>query len=169
MENVSQPLIIDIEASGLGSHSYPIEVGVALADGSKFCRLITPVSDWTHWDPQAESVHKISRSNLLANGLSVTEVADALNEAFKGHRLFSDGWVVDQPWLTKLFYAARRAMQFQVSPLEAILSEPQMAIWHQTKDAIVSETEITRHRASNDAWLVQETYRQTLLKTQKSA
>ena len=39
------PNIIDVEASGFGPHSYPIEVGLALGDGSKFCSLILPVRD----------------------------------------------------------------------------------------------------------------------------
>jgi hypothetical protein len=44
-----QPIIIDVEASGLGHGSYPIEVGFALADGETHCRLIKPEEDWQHW------------------------------------------------------------------------------------------------------------------------
>ncbi len=159
---LNQPFIVDIEASGLGVNSYPIEIGVALADGDKFCRLIQPVPSWTHWDEGAEKIHHISRDNLMEHGDSVVNVANALNATFEGKTLFSDGWGVDKPWLTTLFYAAGKTMLFTVSPIELILSEQQMALWHETKDHIIAETNLTRHRASNDAWLIQETYRRTL-------
>jgi len=138
------PFIIDIEASGFGSTSYPIEVGVVLDNDQKFCSLIMPSEDWTHWDDQAEQVHHISRSALHFYGKPVTMVADQLNESFAGMILYSDGWVVDKPWLTRLFYAARREMKFTVSPLEMILSEQQMTIWQETKDKITIEMKTTR-------------------------
>ncbi len=53
-------------------------------------------------------------------------------------------------------------MKFQISPLELILSEPQMAQWHKIKDQVVEELKVVRHRASYDAWVIQETYRRTL-------
>lgn len=43
-----QPLIIDLEASGFGRDSYPIEVGVALDYDRKFCSLIRPQPQWAH-------------------------------------------------------------------------------------------------------------------------
>ena len=162
MPTVDDPYIVDIEASGFGGQSYPIEVGVALPDGGKFCRLILPPKQWTHWDDSAEQGHRISRYTLLRRGRPVAEVASELNERFAGETLYSDGWVVDKPWLTTLFFAARIDMEFRVSPLEMILSEPQMAIWHDTKDQINADSDTARHRASHDAWVIQETYKQTL-------
>ena len=50
MYHLNNPLIIDVEASGFGSKSYPIEIGVALNDGQRFCTLILPAPNWTHWD-----------------------------------------------------------------------------------------------------------------------
>ena len=76
--------------------------------------------------------------------------------------MYSDGWVVDSTWIKTLFYTAGVAMDFWVSPLELILTEPQMRIWHKTKDTIIEEMDLTRHRASYDAWLIQETYKRTL-------
>jgi hypothetical protein len=35
--------------------------------------------------------------------------------------VYTDGWVVDKPWLTTLFYAAGVDMKFTVSSLEMIL------------------------------------------------
>jgi hypothetical protein len=51
--SVSIPAIIDVEASGFGSLSYPIEVGVVDQTGIRFCSLIKPQNDWIHWDEQA--------------------------------------------------------------------------------------------------------------------
>ena len=42
------------EASSLGDHSYPIEVGWVLEDGSPESHLIRPPPEWTDWDPGAE-------------------------------------------------------------------------------------------------------------------
>ncbi len=162
MYHLTTPPIIDIEASGFGGSSYPIEVGVALHDGRKFCSLIQPDHEWTHWDDEAERVHGLSRELLRKNGRPVREVADQLSDMLAGMTLYSDGWVVDKPWLITLFYAAGRPMQFTISPLEMILSEQQMATWHETKNRIISQSELTRHRASYDAWVIQETFRQTL-------
>jgi len=79
-----------------------------------------------------------------------------------GKTLYSDGWVVDKPWLLKLFYAAKKPMNFYISPLEMILSEQQMEKWHATKDHLIEKSQLTRHRASNDAWIIQKTYEKTL-------
>lgn len=158
----AEPFIIDIEASGFGGGSYPIEIGVALDDGKKFCTLIMPAPGWTHWDADAESVHHIARKTLETCGKPVDQVARSLNQMLGGATLYSDGWVVDKPWLTTLFYMAGEPMQFEVSPLELILSEQQMEIWHETKEALLKESQLERHRASNDAWLIQQTFKQTL-------
>ena len=44
-----QAITIDVEASGFGVGSYPIEVGVAFPDGGTQCYLIKPEHDWIHW------------------------------------------------------------------------------------------------------------------------
>lgn len=161
MHYVNNPNIIDIEASGFGGDSYPIEVGLVLSNGERFCLLILPDEGWEYWNEEAEKVHHISRDMLENYGKSVSEVACLLNEKLAGMTLYSDGWVVDKPWLTRLFYASGVDMQFTVSSLEMILSDEQMNIWHKTKDKIIMQSNIQRHRASNDAWVIQETYRQT--------
>jgi hypothetical protein len=107
-------------------------------------------------------VHRIPREVLQTHGKPAEEVAANLNELFEGKTLYTDGWVVDKPWLTTLFEKARMRMSFSVSPLEMILSEQQMERWHDTKDRIVAEYKEQRHRASFDAWLIQETYKRTL-------
>ena len=43
-----------------------------------------------------------------------------------------------------------------------ILSPEQMEVWHDTKDQVVEDMELKRHRASYDALIIQETYKRTL-------
>lgn len=152
------PNIIDIEASGFGAFSYPIEVGVVNTQGEKFCRLIKPGPDWEHWDSEAESLHGISRELLMDKGISAVQLCQELNIFLKQQVVYSDGWVVDQPWLIKLFDRAQIPMEFTISPLEMILNEEQMALWHETKDWVCENMNIERHRASSDAALIQSTF-----------
>jgi len=158
----ASPVIIDIEASGFGSHSYPIEVGVILEDKSKYCSLIKPESNWKHWSKEAEDVHHIDRNSLIKNGKSPLDVAKDLNEILKGKVVYSDGWVVDNPWLIRLFDAAGLKMTFTLSAIEMILKEKQMSVWDEMKTTVINELNIVRHRASNDAQIIQETFSRTL-------
>lgn len=158
------PAIIDIEASGFSADSYPIEIGIASRGGeSRFCTLIRPSEDWQHWDKEAAAVHRIKRQTLYIFGRSPLEVARLLNGQFANQTLYSDGWVVDKPWINRLFNAAGIEMEFFVSPLEMILKEEQLEPWHATKQQVIAELQLKRHRASNDALIVQETYRRTRL------
>ncbi|WP_085445456.1 hypothetical protein [Magnetofaba australis] len=161
MKNLKTPLIVDVEASGFGPFSYPIEVGLALDQGQKYCSLVIPAPDWTHWDEQAESVHHVSRDILREYGKPIEAVAKELNRLLQNKIVYTDGWVVDKPWLDKLFYESRIRPEFTVSCLEMILSEEQMEIWHATKDRIEEEMDVQRHRASNDAYLIQKTWLKT--------
>ena len=158
----ARPYIIDVEASGFGSKSYPIEVGLALEPGQRYCTLIRPADHWRHWDEQAESVHRISREQLSINGRPVIEVALELNHRLKNKIVFSDAWGVDNAWVIELYAAAGMDKAFGLSPLEMILSEKQIDVWVQTRDAVVKDLGLQRHRASNDSWIIQETYVRTL-------
>ncbi len=161
MKNHPRPFIIDVEASGFGPFSYPIEVGLALGQDERYCTLIAPAEDWVHWDENAQNVHNITRDTLLQNGKPIKAVAEELNEILGTTTVYSDGWVVDKPWINTLFNMARIQRRFFVSPLELILSEEQMQIWHETKKHILLETSSERHRASTDAFIIQQTYMKT--------
>jgi hypothetical protein len=152
------PAIMDIEASGFGRHSYPIEVGYVLADGSSFCTLIRPQPHWTHWDPEAERVHQIRRELLLQHGRSVTEVADLLNEQLRGHTLFSDGWAHDYAWLATLFEEAGRHPSFKLDTLHKLLPEQEARAWDEAKREVGESMSLPRHRASTDARVLQLTW-----------
>lgn len=156
------PIIVDLEASGFGSDSYPIEVGVITDTGKKYCRLIRPQSDWQHWSQEAQDLHGISRELLFSKGFSPAQICDELNQLLIGTTIYSDGWVVDHTWMIKLFDAAKVGMQFRLSPLEVILSEKQMEAWHHTKTQMLEQSDCARHRASTDAELIQRVFVSTL-------
>ncbi|MCW8090430.1 3'-5' exonuclease [Alteromonas sp. ASW11-130] len=152
------PTILDIEASGFGAHSYPIEIGVVTGEGEKYCSLIKPFSEWHHWDEAAEEVHGISRDELLLHGQQGREVCLMLNRLLMGQTVYSDGWAVDYSWLRKLFAASGLAMGFSLSPIEMILNERQVEDWPLIKQSVLTKMKVPRHRASADAQMIQTTY-----------
>ena len=89
------PAIVDIEASGVGRGSYPIEVGLALPTGKTHCFLIRPEPEWTRWDREAEVMHGLNRGVVEAHGRGAPEVASRLNDILRGTTVFSDGWGFD--------------------------------------------------------------------------
>ena len=89
------PIIIDVEASGFGQGSYPIEIGIALADGSRHCFLVAPARSWKHWDTEAEKVHGISRELLSSHGRPIQDIAWRLNELLRTRTVYSDAWSFD--------------------------------------------------------------------------
>lgn len=155
------PIIIDIEASGFGLGSYPIEVGYVDRGGKSWCSLITPCDDWLHWSNVAEQLHHISRDTLLAHGRSVETITTHLNEVFLNQTVYSDGWLQDFTWLSCLFEMAKTAPHFKLEDLRAILTPYQQSIWHATKQSILNELQISRHRASADAQVLQMTWLKT--------
>ncbi len=156
------PVLLDIEASGLGRGSYPIEVGYALADGRSKCLLIKPLDDWQMWDANAECLHGISRAQLRLRGLDVVSVAETLNRELGGMTVYSDAWGNDQSWLALLFDRAERVQGFRLQALRALLNEKQLGLWTATKQIVERELALGRHRASNDARVLQQTYLRTL-------
>jgi DNA polymerase III epsilon subunit-like protein len=102
----------DIESSGLGDGSYPIEVGIAWAGGT-YEALILPVEKWTYWNAKSQKVHGISRNTLKKKGKPVVEVANELNELFNGKVLWCDS-KFDVWWFDILFDAANIEATFTV-------------------------------------------------------
>jgi len=151
------PIIIDVEASGFGRGSYPIEVGVALEDGRTRCFLIQPAPGWTHWDPKAEAMHGISRELLIRHGRPVREVAEELNALLLYKIVYSDAWGHDQSWLALLFETAGLPRRFRVESLRCLLQESHLDHWQTEKEAVLHGLKNVRHRASNDALVLQRT------------
>ncbi len=157
MSTVDLPAVIDLEASGFGRGSYPIEVGFVMPDGASFCSLIAPVPGWTHWDPKAEALHHITPAILAAHGKPAAEVAQILNQRLRGCVVYSDGWANDFSWLGRLFNEVDMTPAFRLENLRALLSEAEAAHWHEAKAAVLAATPQARHRASIDARVIQQT------------
>jgi hypothetical protein len=151
------PAVLDIEASGFGRDSYPVEVGFVLPDGRSYCSLIHPAPGWTHWDASAERLHRIPRTMILAHGRSVTEVATQMNTQLRGQTVYCDGWAHDYSWLGVLFEAAGLTPSFRLDNLRALLSEREAAFWSILKSQVATEMRLQRHRASSDAKILQTT------------
>ena len=149
------PTVLDLEASGFGRGSYPIEVGFVEPGGAAFCCLIRPESDWQHWDPRAEALHGISRERLIGCGKPADWVAAELNRRLAGQTVYSDGWAHDYSWLARLFDAAALQPAFRLQDLRVLLSEEEALRWHRTAEQVRGEQRLTRHRASSDARVLQ--------------
>jgi len=156
---MEMPAIIDIEASGFGRGSYPIEVGIALEDGSVHALLIKPEETWTHWDEGAQKIHGISREYLVEHGKTPREVAIYLNDICSGQTLYSDAWSFDSSWLGRLFDEAEIIQRFRLDTITRLLNEDEMSKWSDIKDAMVGELGLEMHRAANDVMLLRETYK----------
>jgi DNA polymerase III epsilon subunit-like protein len=163
------PAVLDVEASGFGAGSYPIEVGVVLPSGKSHCFLIRPADHWSHWDPLAEAVHGITREVLAARGVPIEEVARNLNEVLRGQTVFSDAWGHDRSWLALLYDEAGLSQHFRLESLRALLTDQQVERWQGTRERVIREIGEARHRASVDALIVQQTYVRTLPKAVSAA
>ncbi|MGE3772197.1 MAG: hypothetical protein AB7I32_04690 [Gammaproteobacteria bacterium] len=157
----SAPIVIDVEASGFGRGSYPIEIGVALADGRTACFLVQPEADWTHWDPAAARLHGISRELLERKGRPAVEVAATLNELLGDAIVYSDAWGMDSSWIALLFDRAGLRQRFRLEALAGLLDETQCAVWADARRAVCADMQLTRHRASADALVIQRTLLRT--------
>ena len=158
---VTVPIVMDIEASGFGAGSYPIEVGFSRRHGEGWCTLIRPEQDWLHWDESAAQIHKIPRETLVERGRSAVSVAENLNQILAGHTVYTDGWAHDYVWLSRLFDAAELSLHFRLADFREIISLKQEEIWHQTKSQVEIDLNVSRHRASNDARILQLTWLRT--------
>jgi hypothetical protein len=152
------PVVIDVEASGFGRGSYPIEVGCVLPDGRSYCALILPQEDWTHWDESAEAVHGISREVLREHGLPALSVAIRLNALLKGMTVYSDAWAHDFVWLATLHEAAGVPPAYHLEHLARITPEIEASSWARVRDDVERSLEVRRHRASADARVLQMTW-----------
>lgn len=151
------PTVLDIEASGFGRDSFPVEVGFVLGDGESFCCLIRPVAGWTHWDKAAESLHGISQQTVREHGRDAREVALLLNDRLHGQTVYCDGWAHDYVWLNVLYEAAGLTPSFKLDNLRALLTEREAASWAVVKTQVAAGMSLQRHRASSDAKLLQRT------------
>lgn len=157
-EQLIVPPIIDLEASGFGRGSYPIEVGFALENREVHSYLIKPEADWTHWSEEAEQIHGISREQLQQEGEDIETIALKLNELLRGQTLYSDAWSFDSSWIGRMFDSAGIIQRFRIETINKLLKPEQVEHWHPIKEAVLQELGIKAHRAANDVQVLQETY-----------
>jgi hypothetical protein len=154
---VKLPITLDVEASGFGSGSYPIEVGIALGDGTDHSWLIRPLRHWQHWCSQAQATHGISREQLHREGLEPARVAAELNELLRHRRAYSDAWGYDSTWLSRLFYDTGQQATFRLDTVHALLSDSDRQHWQMCRHAVLASSGLRPHRAGNDAAIIQQT------------
>ena len=132
-----------------------------MPNGKSHCFIISPPDHWTFWDEKAEAVHGITRELLMEHGLEPVDVCNSLNQLLLGQRVYSDAWSHDISWLGKLFDLIQVPQLFQLDSLRTLMSEEQVIHWHPTKDVVIKELNLNRHRASSDAMIIQETFKRT--------
>lgn len=143
-------ICIDLEASGLGPESYPIEVAWVNAEsGEQDSFLIDPgtVPGWAFWDDFAEEMHGIDRAQLAAEGISAAAACQRLNRALAGRAPVCDAYDFDFFWLSRLFESQGVAMSFQLRGAQALLAPEQLSRYEQ-----LSRAQARSHRALDDAW-----------------
>ncbi len=151
---------IDLEASGLGSKSWPVEVGWAFEDGAAQSLLIRPHDSWTDeaWDSRAEALHGLTRARLEEEGVETRAACMALNEAFDGAKVYSDAPDWDGFWLFRLFSAAGVRQSFSILDygrlIRPLLGQGQGALLERA-----ARLAPRRHRAADDARHLQVLYR----------
>lgn len=150
--------VLDVEASGFGRGSYPIEVGFVQCDGESFCTLIQPEPDWQHWDASAEALHGISRELLCKHGKPPVWVAGQINSRLAGQTVYCDAWGHDYPWLARLFDAVDMTPSFRLADLRSLLTPDDQQRWHELREQVRDELQLRRHRASADARVIQLTW-----------
>lgn len=142
--------ILDFEASGLKSGSYPIEVAVRLADGATLHSLIRPMVGWQDWDYGAEALHGISRRQLVREGSAPAYVCTMLNNFCRDMTIYSDCWCFDNQWLHKLYGSVGMMPTFRLMALEYVLDDEQIERLHLRKAAVARRMGLKAHRALND-------------------
>lgn len=174
-------VFLDFEASSLGKHGFPIEVGWAAEDGSTYGSLIRPAPGWEEWSPEAERVHGIPKPRLLHEGVPHGEVARHMVEMLAGHDLYASAPSWDGHWLSLLLRASgftRRTLRLtgvqeaRVSAARAAFAAAgmeQQASEERVDSIVAAAAEAASgtppaHRALDDAqrelWIWQEVKRQ---------
>ncbi len=157
--SVNNFAFIDLEASGLGPASWPIEVGWCFPDGEPDAFLIQPAEDWADeaWDRQAEALHGISQDTLRKNGHRIDRVCEHLNAALSQIDVYSDAPDWDGFWLYRLFSAAGAKQGFELKDFGELLRNFEPA---KVSAAIASATKIAphRHRAREDVLHMKAVY-----------
>lgn len=151
---------IDLEASGLGAKSWPVEVGWTFEEGEPVSILVRPDATWSDdsWDPQAEKLHGLERARLEREGREARDICLVLNEALADAEVYSDAPDWDGFWLYRLFSAGRVRQAFALHDYGRLM-RPLVAGRDQSLFARAARLAPRRHRAADDARHLQTLYR----------
>lgn len=152
--------LIDIEASGLGPESYPLEIAYSPEEGQYESFLINPdtAEDWQSWDPMAEAMHGMTRAYVVAQGQDVMRVARKLNEALGTATWYTDGYDEDLGWITQLYEAVVFEPTFRLASLQGLLQTGGEALAARYDElAMLAEP---AHRATDDLKAIRALVRQ---------
>lgn len=156
---MSKTAFIDVEASSLSAASWPIEIGWAFEWGDPYSALVRPHETWPEagWSAEAEMLHGIRRDDLVRDGRSSRDVADALNAALSGFEVWSDAPDWDGFWLFRLFGAAGIKQQFLIGDFGKLMKPLAGA---REVEALRRAAQVSprRHRAGADAKHLQTIY-----------
>lgn len=165
--SATYPLLVDVEASGLGPSSYPIEVAWSDPAGEVEEHLIEPPDEWLtdlEWDPSAERIHGIPLLKLTAEGEPIGQVCEAFLRSTHGHPLYSDAPNYDRSWLLQIleyggFEDARIGVRDAIE-----LYQPKIFGVHLRMDAAKLQARVElglrHHRAGDDVRALLAVYRQ---------
>jgi hypothetical protein len=129
------PCFLDVEATGFGPESYPIEIAWSDESGEIHRCLIdpTPIPTWTSWSADAELVHGIDRERLARNGWPPDYVATRLTQDLAGKTVYTDAPDYDVRWVGLLFSALGKSMPFRFDHIDelllSLLRKPEDAVW----------------------------------------
>jgi len=151
---------IDLEASGLGASSWPIEVGWCFPDSAPETYLIRPSEDWSPaaWDENAEALHGVTLEMLQKEGADMIDVCKCLNEALARADVFSDAPDWDAFWLYRLYSAAGEKQAFKLNDFGDLL---QTYAPEKVADAMARAADKAphRHRAHDDVLHMKTVYK----------
>jgi hypothetical protein len=158
-------IFLDIEASGVGSSSFPIEVAYASSTGDKNSYLIKSTDDWKNnglWCSNAEfSIHEISQDMLAQYGIDPVDVAHVLNNALCGRLVLCNDLDYDGVWLTQLFKAANVGVMFLLTDIRYLYEYWGESKTHNFKKSYAAISPSTTHRALPDAQRFVDTFNMT--------
>jgi len=169
--------VVDFEASGLGSDTYPIQVAWNMGD-TIFSHYINPdhVPAWQGWSEQAEQVHGIDRDYLSHYGKQPRDVATIMNRLLHGRTVYSDAVTFDRAWCEQLFDAAGMTMAFTfdhlllglariIPPKVSYQGQHAIRQWFDDlKQQAIHNVALPEHKADHDVRILLELVRLSLAK-----
>lgn len=142
---------LDLEASGLGPRSWPIEVGWGFCGAPAEAILIEPHAAWPldQWDKNAEALHGISYDTVTKVGRPAKEVCERLNGALASAEVYSDAPDWDGFWLLRLYKAGGVEQAFELRDFERLLA-PMVGGDLRAVSREAEKTHPHNHRAGDD-------------------